>query len=308
MFLLLNRFEDPGFKLWAFFKIDPTRTCSSIGLSLRFQILVPWLPVIGAGRVPQPLKQLDKESIVVLLFVAASRRSILHEDRALQSRAHSVEQHVPEHEVDEVLVPDLAIPPHELGGGSAIVDPVVAPIVVVPWKGHVEIVDDNVQGGPPVVTVVRYRSFGGTLCLCFTPWITSDQNAAALGWILRVRDVGIEPSWNNLDIMDVENEVKDVSNRITMHAHGTMAPRFLAREIRVLAYKPPAFIDEAAVVLGMPSPPARPNHSSKIRPHTLRDCWQFSWGFGEFDGDNSEDTIKRKSLRRKPHSLVMLKQ
>lgn len=41
MLLHFSLFEEPGFRVCTFFSIDPTLTCNSTGLSLRFQILVP---------------------------------------------------------------------------------------------------------------------------------------------------------------------------------------------------------------------------------------------------------------------------
>lgn len=41
MFFEFSLFDEPGFNVWTFFSIDPTLIWSSIGLSLKFQILVP---------------------------------------------------------------------------------------------------------------------------------------------------------------------------------------------------------------------------------------------------------------------------
>lgn len=59
MFLLFTLFEHPDFSVWTFFSMDPTLIWSSIGLSVKFQILVPW-PVTCVWSL-HPLKHLTTE-------------------------------------------------------------------------------------------------------------------------------------------------------------------------------------------------------------------------------------------------------
>lgn len=63
-------------------------------------------------------------------------------DPSHSSDTQRVEKHVPEHEVDEVLVPDPPVPPLGLQRRPSVVNPVVAPVVEMPRVGHVEIVYD----------------------------------------------------------------------------------------------------------------------------------------------------------------------
>ncbi|KAG0498466.1 hypothetical protein HPP92_002757 [Vanilla planifolia] len=60
--------------------------------------------------------------------------------------AEGIEQDVDEHEIDEIMVPDLPVTPPCQGRFPAIVHPIVATIVVVPREGHVELVHHAAVG------------------------------------------------------------------------------------------------------------------------------------------------------------------
>ena len=59
MLLHFSLFDEPGFRLWAFFSIEPTLIWSSTGLSLRFQTRVP-IPVTCVWS-RHPLKHLIRD-------------------------------------------------------------------------------------------------------------------------------------------------------------------------------------------------------------------------------------------------------
>ena len=53
-----------------------------------------------------------------------------------------------QHQVHEVLVPNLAVPPHQPRRSAPVVDTVIAAVVIVPWECHVEIVDHPTSEHP----------------------------------------------------------------------------------------------------------------------------------------------------------------
>jgi hypothetical protein len=60
-----------------------------------------------------------------------------------------------QHQVNEVLVPNLAVQPHQPRRLTPVVDTIVAMVVVVPWERYVEIVDHPTSEHPMYLHLVN---------------------------------------------------------------------------------------------------------------------------------------------------------
>lgn len=63
-----------------------------------------------------------------------------------------------QHQVHEVLVPDLPVPPPRLRRRPAVMHPVIAPVVVVPRERHIELVDHTAGYHPSLRQFLHHHA------------------------------------------------------------------------------------------------------------------------------------------------------